>query len=460
MIMKRLTLLFVMTMAICYCHAQLATPTQIGEMLNSGKKVEAVKAATQLYKKNKKNIDLICEISRIFLENNDTEGAMDFALKADAAAKNKSAKVHCLLGDIWYVKDEGGEAAREYAMATQLEPQDTLGYVKYANVYKDKFPEDAIAKLNELKKARPDIDVNPLIARAMAKGNHNDIAAQYFDKCDVNTLAIDDIASYAFAALFGKNDANKAYEIASVGAKKNSKVAVFPRIQFYSLASLSKNEEAIEISKTLFEIVGDSANFLDYQFLGGALNGVGKNLEAIDAFRKALKASPEQTSILTKIAASYSLMKDFDNAIATMNEYFDKVGEKGQTFENYSTLADIYIAKARALEAAENVAVDSVVVDNTIAIQEAFKNAIGAYNQAIAKKSDYFLGYYNKGVSQYAFGDVESAKVSFLKVVELLETAGINKSYLKAAYTYLGNCYKRTEDPETGKTYQEKADAM
>lgn len=458
--MKKLTMFFALAMAVCYCHAQLATPAQIGEMLKSGKQQEAIKAATQLYKKNKKDVNLICDISRVFLTNDDTESAMDFALKADAAAKSKSAKVHCLIGDIWYTKDEGGNATQEYAQAITVDPNDTIGYVRYANVYKDKFPDEAIAKLNELKAVRPDVDVDKLIARAMYNGHHEKEAAKYYAKCDMNTLAIDDISSYAFAALFGIGDANKALEIAQFGASKNSQVAVFPRIQLYSLASLGKNEEALEVAKKLFDIVGDGGNMLDYQFYGGVLNGVNRNEEAIAAFRKAMEISPERTDILTKIAATYSLMKDFDNATKTMDEYFAKAGEAGQTFDNYSTLADIYVAKARAISDASTAETETEQNEVKAAVEPVMAQAFATYDKAIAKKPHYFLGYYNKGVAQYAFGNIEGAKESFSKVAEILEAEGTNKSYLKAAYTYLGNCYIKLEDTETGKAFQEKAAAI
>ncbi len=418
-------------------------------MLGKGQNVEAVKAATALYKKNKKNPDIICAIARQFLANKDLDGATDFALKAQEASKNKSAAAHLILGDIWYTKDDAGNATQEYLQAIELDPKDPAAYIKYANVYKDKFPDEAVAKLEALAVERPDLDVNLLIGRCMSKGNHMKRAVLAFDKCNKDVMGIDDISDYAFAA-FMSGDSQKALNLADFGAAKNDTASVFPRLRLYALTSLGENEKAVEASKTLFATIGSNKpNFLDYQFLGSALNGLGKNAEAIDAFRQAYKVAPERHEILTKVAASYSLMKDFDSAVSTMNEYFSIVGADAETFDNYSTVGDIYMAKARALEETD-----------TIAMQTAVEAAFEAYDKAIAKKPNSFLGYYNKGVAQYAFHNPAGALESFGKAAEIIEASGVNKPYLKAAYSYMGNCHKKLGDVETGKEYQAKADAI
>ncbi|MCQ2114232.1 MAG: hypothetical protein MJY52_04125 [Bacteroidaceae bacterium] len=447
--MKKILLLLSVLFIGQTAFAQLATPEEIGEMLGKGQNVEAVKAATALYKKNKKNPDIICAIARQFLANKDLDGATDFALKAQEASKNKSAAAHLILGDIWYTKDDAGNATQEYLQAIELDPKDPAAYIKYANVYKDKFPDEAVAKLEALAVERPDLDVNLLIGRCMSKGNHMKRAVLAFDKCNKDVMGIDDISDYAFAA-FMSGDSQKALNLADFGAAKNDTASVFPRLRLYALTSLGENEKAVEASKTLFATIGSNKpNFLDYQFLGSALNGLGKNAEAIDAFRQAYKVAPERHEILTKVAASYSLMKDFDSAVSTMNEYFSIVGADAETFDNYSTVGDIYMAKARALEETD-----------TIAMQTAVEAAFEAYDKAIAKKPNSFLGYYNKGVAQYAFHNPAGALESFGKAAEIIEASGVNKPYLKAAYSYMGNCHKKLGDVETGKEYQAKADAI
>lgn len=454
--MKKILLLLSVLFIGQTAFAQLATPEQIGEMLGKGQNVEAVKAATALYKKNKKNPDLICAIARQFLANEDFDGATDFALKAQEASKNKSAAAHLVLGDIWYAKDDAGNATQEYLQAIELDPNDPTPYIKYANVYKDKFPNEAVAKLEALAAVRPDIDVNLLIGRCMSKGNHMKRAVVAFDKCNKNAMDIDDISDYAFAA-FMSGDSKKALSLADFGATKNDTASVFPRLRLYALTTLGENEKAIEASKTLFATIGSNKpNFLDYQFLGSALNGLGKNAEAIDAFNQAYSVAPERHEILTKIAASYSLMKDFDSAVSTMDKFFSIVGAEAETFDNYSTVGDIYMAKARAIGEADTLGLQA----DSIAMQKAIESAFEAYDKAIAKKPNSFLGYYNKGVAQYAFHNPEGALVSFGKAAEIIEASGVNKPYLKAAYSYMGNCHKKLGDVETGKEYQAKADAI
>ena len=74
-----------------------------------------------------------------------------------ALKKNKNfGDAYVLLGDIEALKDDGGEAAMWYQQAMSLDPKNPDGYMRYANVYRKRSPQESERVLNELRKNIPD----------------------------------------------------------------------------------------------------------------------------------------------------------------------------------------------------------------------------------------------------------------------------------------------------------------
>ena len=81
----------------------------------------------QVFKKNKKNPEVIVGIARAFYEVKDTASAREYAelaLKAD----KKYGPAYVLLGDIMVLGDEGGKAAEEYQQAIYFAPSEPEAY--------------------------------------------------------------------------------------------------------------------------------------------------------------------------------------------------------------------------------------------------------------------------------------------------------------------------------------------
>ena len=102
-----------------------------------------------VYKKNKKNAEVLVGIGRAYFEAKDTANAKIYANYAIKANKNYGAG-YILLGDIEVVKDDGGAAAGWYQQAIYFDPKNPDGYLKYANIYRGRSPEEAVSKLNDL----------------------------------------------------------------------------------------------------------------------------------------------------------------------------------------------------------------------------------------------------------------------------------------------------------------------
>ena len=95
----------------------------------------AVKDAVKLFiKENKKEAEALAGLGRAYLDIKDQANALKYADMAIKANKSNAAG-YLLKGDMAAINDNGGEAAMWYQTATQFDPKNPLGYIKYARVY-------------------------------------------------------------------------------------------------------------------------------------------------------------------------------------------------------------------------------------------------------------------------------------------------------------------------------------
>ena len=151
--MKKLFVTLVMALIASPIFAQM-TIEEI-ESLNKTNPKAAKKEATKFFKKNKKNLDAVVDLARMFMKEKDYATAENLAQMA-LSVNNKDANVHIFLGDYWYTLDDAGQAASEYEQAVNANPQDTTAYIRYANIYKDKFPVQARQMLEKMGQNCPD----------------------------------------------------------------------------------------------------------------------------------------------------------------------------------------------------------------------------------------------------------------------------------------------------------------
>ena len=103
----------------------------------------------EVFKKNKKNAEVLVGIGQAYFEAKDTANAKHYANLAIKANKNYG-QGYILLGDIEVLNDDGGAAAAWYQQAIYFDPKNPEGYFKYANIYRGRSPEEAVAKHNAL----------------------------------------------------------------------------------------------------------------------------------------------------------------------------------------------------------------------------------------------------------------------------------------------------------------------
>ena len=298
-----------------------------------------------MFNKNKKYAEVLAGIGRAYFEAKDTANAKHYANLAIKADKNYG-QGYILLGDIEVLNDDGGAAAGWYQQAIYFDPKNPEGYFKYANIYRGRSPEEAVAKLNDLRAQRPDVAVDALAGRILYASNRMEQSLQYYDKVtDKSKLEDVDITNYATEAwMLQKRD--KSLEMALYGLSRNPRKAAWNRLAFYNLTDMERTAEALKYADALFN-ASDSSKFtgFDYTYYGTALKNDKQYEKAIEMFNKAMvenKGNDELVNSNRKALSDLYLAKeDFDKATAYYEEYLNHAPKT--TASDMAGLATIYM---------------------------------------------------------------------------------------------------------------------
>lgn len=325
---------------------------QIDEITNIIKSnpADLAKQMKDIYKKNKKNPEVLCGIGRAYYDLKDTLNAKvyaEYALKA-----KEYSPAYILLGDLAARANNGGEAAKYYEMAIYTDPKNPDAYYKYANVYRKVSPQGAVDKLEELRSQRPDIAVDALKGRIYYSSNEFEKAIESFRKADINAMEEADLTSFAMSLWFSQKY-DESLKIAQAGLKKNPRDAAFNRLAMFSCTDLKDYDNALIYADALFN-KSDSAKFsyFDYTYYGNALSGAKKHTEAIDMYKKALEQNFEdktkRAGVIKQLSEGYKQNDDYENAIKTYQEFLASVDNPQAN--DIVGLAQLYTQYANTLE--------------------------------------------------------------------------------------------------------------
>ena len=405
-----------------------------------------------VYKKNKKNAEVLVGIGRAYFEAKDTANAKTYANYAIKANKNYGAG-YILLGDIEVVKDDGGAAAGWYQQAIYFDPKNPDGYFKYANIYRGRSPEEAVSKLNELRAQRPDIAVDALAARILYSSNRLEQSLDYYDKVtDKSKLEDLDITNYATEAwMLQKRE--KSLEMARYGLTRNARKAAWNRLVFYNLTDMGQTEEALKYADALFN-ASDSAKIsgFDYTYYGTALKNAKQYDKAIEMLKKALAENKDNADLLNSnkksLSDAYLAMEDFDNATLYYEEYLKNVQKT--TASDMAGLATIYTNMAAKLTGDQK--------------KEALKKADAVYAQLGEKFPENidFANFMRARVNSNLDPETKEglAKPFYEAIVNSLADKSdrdrADNARLSEAYRYLGYYYLLKDDKATADGYWNK----
>ena len=412
--------------------------------------------AKTAYKKNKKNAEALMKVARAYYEQKDTAGANLFANYANEAGKPKNAyaPAFMMLGDVEAAYGtDGGKAAGYYNQAIHFDPTNPEGYKKWALVYRKISPNQAAAKLQEMKRNCPNEDIDAAIAHIYMLAGDEKQAYENYAKADVNKLDKGNLNEFVRASYFTGHfeDALKAAE---AGLKLEPRNPTFNRLAMFSNYELKKYDDAKAYIHKYFNET-DSAKFSEYDHFYTAL--IYQALEDLENmyvhYDKALELVNDSSmikrhAILKSVSDSYLKDQQFDNAIKYYNEYLACKPELNS--DDMEGLAKIYSKYADADEARKTELVGKAI-DAYKAMADKFpiQSIYAAYQCATMNNKLDKTG--EKGL----------AKPDYQKVVELLankaDRDNSENTMLKYSYHYLmSNAFIYGKNKALAKEYADK----
>ena len=313
----------------------------------------------EVVKQNKKNVEVLCGIGRAYLDIKDTEKARqyaDMAMKVKGGAQN--ALPHILLGDIYVVNDDGGNASMEYEQAIHFDKTNPEPYRKYAQINSKVSPASSAAKLEELRQVLPNYPVDVINATIYMRANNLTKALEYYDKVEKNSMESSDIVNYSLCG-FLKGQFEKSREIAEFGASKFPRHPALNRLVFFNSTNLKDYSKALEYADRLFT-KSDSAKISasDYLYYGHAYNGSKNYDKAIEMFRKCIEVDPnakaDVADAMKNISNAYEEKGDYNNAIIEYKNYLSELDKQSST--DLNGLASLYRNWGSTLTGAEQAA--------------------------------------------------------------------------------------------------------
>ena len=392
-----------------------------------------------VYKKNKKNGEVLVGIGRAFYEVKDTASANVYA---DYAVKLKYAPAYVLKGDIRALAEDGGGAAEWYDQAIYADPKNPEPYYKYASIYRKISPSQAASKLEDLRIQRPDIAVDALKGRIFYQSNDFDKAIDAFKKADMSKMEERDVRSFAMA-YYLKGKYQESLDVTLKALDKNGRDAGFNRLAFFNCTDLQKFDMALDYADRLFN-KSDSAKFsyFDYTYYGNALKGAKKYNEAEAMYMKALEqefdSQDKKAGVIKMLSETYSAQDKYDEAIKYYEQYLSEYSTPTAT--DFAGLPQLYYYKSTILTGDEKVAALTKADELYAQLGEKFADA------------EEYASFWRARVNNAKDEDQKNgyAKPFYEKLIELYSTrtqlSNSDKSRLKESYLYLISYEARVAD--------------
>lgn len=398
-----------------------------------------------VYKKNKKNAEVLVGIAKAYYDVKDTANARvycEYALKAD----KKYAPTYVLLGDMAAYNNDGGGAAQQYEMAIYFAPKDPEAYYKYASVYRKVSPSGAVAKLEELRAQRPDIAVDAMAGRIYYLSNELDQAVNSFGKAwaaDKSKLEDRDITEYG-TSLYFLQKYQQSLDVVKYGLTKDPRNAVYNRLALFNCTELKDYDNALSYADALFN-KSDSLkeSYFDYTYCGNAYSGKKEYTKAIEMYQKALTLDidnkDKRAGVVKQLSDAYKQMDDYDNAIKYYNEYLSEVSKASAS--DKAGLASLYEYKANEeKDPATKISLFKKAEEVYVQLEQQYPDAAEYATFKRARVNLYMDPESKEGL----------AKPYYEKLISLIEPRAekdnSDKARLIESYRYLGSYYFVTKN--------------
>lgn len=397
--------------------------------------------------KNKKNVALLVEIGRAYLEQGKTAEAAQYAQRAKEI-DSKYAAAYLLSGDVALAGNDANKASSDYNQAIYLDEHCSEAYFKYAQVYKGVDPQLSLDMLMRLQAKTPDdIRIDKELADVYyTMGQYGKAKDAYAAYLKVGTPTEQDYTRYAML-LYLNEDYASSLEYAQKGLTVAPDHHVLKRLIMYNHMELKHYREGLEAAATFFA-TPEHPDFvyLDYVYFARLLEADKQYEEAIAQFQKALAVDASHIEIYKDISGVYEQQKDFAKAIETYKSYLGSL--KGEP-----EVSDLFLYGRLNYYAAT----DAAMQDHQATY---LAEADTVFAQVAQKVPDNYLGHFWRARVN-SLRDPETtqgwAKPYYEAALTVLEQkADAAKSVLIECYSYLGYFYFVKEDYEQSKRYWTK----
>ena len=326
---KHLLGLFCMMMAL-HGSSQEPAPSwkkQISEAAALIKKSpEAAEDAfdTLLKGNNKKNPEILVEIGEAYLEEGDTETALEYAERAKKADK-EYADAYVLCGDIAMARRDVNLASSEYNQAIYFDENCSEAYLKYADVYQGVNPQLSIEMLLRLDSKVPDDSrVDRLLGEIYYGMGEYGKAIEFYDAyMETGVADLQDYIRYA-TLLYLNQEFGASLRVVNEGLAMDTDNEVLQRLSIYDHYELGYYDAGIENAKIFFARTDSVGKvYLDHVYYGRLLKQKQRYDDALVQLDKALALDSSKAEVYQEISAIYEEKQDYPLAITAYKKYME-----------------------------------------------------------------------------------------------------------------------------------------
>ncbi len=419
-------------------------------------------AASENFKKAgslaKKNAEISVSIARAYYNADPVKYAKEITKNIEKArkdSKNQASAIYVLEGDMLMDQKDYGSAAGRYENAIYNDKNSAEGYVKYANAYFFVNPQFAINRLEEYLKDHPE---SAMIQRELAekyfKANYWRKASDLYGTYIQNPNHFpEDKARYSVLLYWGEKYPESLQIAQEILAQEPNNFQA-QRMVFLDLVKMERFEEAVAAAEKFFA-ANPEATFTtnDYVTYAEALNGVGRDAEAIAMYETAAEKDPTNGDLLKNLSTVYSQNKQYAKSAEAYDAYLK--------LQESPSLTDLFGMSGRYLNAALN-------DPDSVQALDLANRGLSYIGEVIERGEPQPAFFQRQGRLHIASNNKmpnAAAIESYDKVLEMLDADPANMSadnkdalnLYKEAYSfeilYYGNIAK---DPEKTKEFTEK----
>ncbi len=416
-------------------------------------------AAEDYFKKAKnlakKNYSVLVDIARAYYMVDPVgyrQTVDKYLAEVDKKSKYQEPSAFILRGDIEFDEEKFADGIASFEQAINFDPNNSEGYVRYADSYFYHNPQFAIQKLEEYLAKNPN---SALVQRELAKkyyskGEYTKAAKLYGEYIQNPNHFPEDESQYALLALSNKDyDTALKYGIANYKTTKElSDKLTLSHVIVAALQAQGKNAEALAYEKEYFNMP-EAQEYIrpsDYQIYADLLSA-NNDSTGLNVIVEGIKKFPNDPSLYYAASKASYAAKNYADA----GDYLEKALENTPEFKanNYFTCAQYFqFAADEALEA-----------NDPAKATEYANKAVDMLDKIINNGNDNYLYYYYRALSKNmannnqltdsSVADLEATVAQMDKNPELANPAN-PKNELKrysAIYSNLVNYYK-TRDKE------------